>query len=109
MQEKKVSSLNKKDIVILIILVPLVFWVGYMSLGTLFMGRIGALMPNWFFTVWGGSAILGFDVLWGVTTFTFRPHVKIRLKIFLTVLILTLSASAILSLWVVKGFADSMH
>jgi hypothetical protein len=109
MQENKNSPLYKIDIVILIILVPLVFGVGYMSLSTLFMGSIGLLLPDWFFTIWGVGAILSFDALWVVITFKFWTHGNTRLKIFLTAMILTISASMLLSLLVVKGFAESMH
>jgi len=109
MQKKKEYRMTVMEIIIIIILVPLVFVGGYMSLGTLFMGRIGALMPNWFFTIWGVIAILAFDVLWIIIVSKFWPQRKVRLKIFLTVLILTLSLSALLSLWIVKGLAESMH
>jgi len=109
MQENKKIPIRKRDIVILVILVPLVFWVGYMSLGTIFMGRVGLLIPDWFFTIWGLVAILSFDIIWVFVAFKFWSHKNTRLKVYLTALILTLSASMLLGLLVVKGFAESMH
>ncbi|MCX6826906.1 MAG: hypothetical protein NTV06_06555 [candidate division Zixibacteria bacterium] len=107
---QEVKLLTQKDIIILITLAVLVFIGGYLSLGALFMNTsMGLLLPDWFFTIWGGLAILGLNILWVVIIFRFCPHGHIKLKTFLTTLVFALSVSLLLSSWVVKGFADAMH
>jgi hypothetical protein len=105
----KKGSLNKKDIVILVILMAFISIGGYMLWGALLMNtRIGGWLPNGFFT-WGLAAILGFDVLWIAVLFKLWPHGSIRLRIYLTAIVLALSVSVLFSSLAVKAFADSMH
>ena len=107
---REVKLLTKKDIIILITLAVLVFIGGFLSLGALFMNTgMGLLLPDWFFTIWGGLAILGFDVLWVIVTFKLWYHGNIKLKVFLTASVVALSASLLFSSWVVKGIASAMH
>jgi hypothetical protein len=106
---KRKSPLSKIDIVILVILTPLVFWFSYMSLVALIMGRVGLLLPDWVFTIWGLVAILSFDIIWIFADFLLWPHKHIKIKAYFTAFILSLSASILLSLWVAKGFSESMH
>ena len=94
MQENKQNNKFRPwEIVLLVILTPIIFVLGYMSLGTLFVGSVGLLIPEWLFTIWGGLTILGLDALWIIITSKFWPHGKVKSKIILTVLVLTVSAA----------------
>jgi len=104
------SSLSKKDIVILVILATLILVVGFFFLSILLSSKIGfSLLPNWFFTPWGLLSILVFDAIWVITVFKFWPHRNRRLKIYLSVLIIALSVSALLSLYLNIVLSNAMH
>lgn len=87
----------------------LIFVGGYQIFGPLLMGRVGLLLPDWFFTVWGGLAILSLNGLWVVVAFKFWHGGNVKFKLFLTSVIIALSASLLFSSWIVKAFAESMH
>ena len=96
MQEKKRKfPFTPLETILLAILTPIIY------LGTtmlLFKPMNSVYMPDWFFSWLGFFIVLGFDVVW-VVIMRLWPLKNIKVKIVLTVLVITLSAS-VLTCWV---------
>lgn len=104
MQEKKRKfPLSIPEIVFLIIFVPISFYVA-MRIFIKPMNRPD--MPYWFFGPIGPIIVIGFDVLW-VIAMRILSLKSIRVKIYLTLLVFTLSAS-VLACWVLLKLLSGM-
>jgi hypothetical protein len=77
------------------IVIPVVF---YVAMRTLIKPMNSPNMPSWFFGLMGPLMVIGFDIAWVIVMKV--PFINnIRVKIYLTLLVLTLSAS-VLACWV---------
>jgi len=83
------------EIVFLAILTPVI----YLGATRLLFEPINFHMGYWFFSWLGFFIVLGFDVVW-VVLMKLWPLKNIKVKIVLTLLVLTLSAS-VLTCWIV--------
>jgi hypothetical protein len=104
---KKKFPLTIFEIVLLIIVIPILFYYSEKLLWTL--GETGDTQKlNWFITCigyllekpwnpWGPLLILGFNCLWIIAMKLLRFKI-LRIKIYLTLLLFTISA-AILTMW----------
>lgn len=93
--DKGKYKLRRWEIVLWVILTPIIY------LGTtmlLFKPMNSVYMPDWFFSWLGFFIVLGFDVVWFVIM-RLWPLKNIKVKIVLTLLVITLSAS-VLTCWV---------
>lgn len=94
MQEKKRKfPLSIYEVVLLVILIPILFY----YTGKLLWEPINFHAPNWFFGILGLLAVLGFDCFW-ITAMKLWPLKNLRIKIYATLFILTISA-VILTCW----------
>ena len=85
------------------ILTPIIYWAGF----RLLFEPINYLMGEWFFTPLGLFAVLGFDVVW-IIIIRLWPLRNIHVKIVLTLLVLTLSASVLTCLVVLRSLGDML-
>jgi len=105
MEEKKEKfPLTAPEVVLLIIFMPILFYVA-MRMSVLLMNSPG--MPHWLFGPIGPLAVIGFDVLWLISMKLPLTKSK-RIKIYLTLLILTFSAS-MLGGWTVLKLLSGMR
>lgn len=96
MQEKKrTSPLSIIEIVLLIISIPLIF---YVTMRMLIKPMNSPNMPYCFFGWIGPFIVIGFNVLWIIAMKVLFPK-NSRLKTYFTLLVLTFSAS-VLACWV---------
>jgi hypothetical protein len=95
MQEKKRKfPLSIPEIILLIIFIPVIFYKTMRGL----IKPMNSYAPYWFSTVLGFLVVLGFDTLW-VIAMKLSSLENIRIKIYLTLIVLTFSAS-VLACWV---------
>ncbi len=91
MQDKKRKNpLSRLGIVCLVILIPIVYW----RTTLLLFQPMNLYTPLWFSPQLGLLVIVGFDIMW-VILMKLCPLKCTKVKIVLTVLVLTLSASVI--------------
>ena len=95
MQEKKRKfPLSVPEIIFLIMVIPTIF---YVAMRILIKPMNSPDMPYWFFGLIGPLMVIGFDILWVIAMKLLFKN-NIRVKIYLTLLALTLSAS-VLACW----------
>jgi len=103
MQKKKREfPLSSFEIVSLVFVLPAIFYYS----GRLLWEPINSHAPMWFFSFLGLLAILGFDCAW-ISLMKLWPLKKLRVKIYLTSLILTISA-VILYCWVMLNLLSDV-
>ena len=104
MQNKKSEfPLNKFEIVSLIVVIPIIFYEAM----KLFVRPLNSpYMPYWVSTWLGFFAVLGLDAVL-LVIIKLSPIKNVRIKIYLTLLILTLSFS-ILGSWVLLNALSDM-
>jgi hypothetical protein len=103
MQKKKRQlPLSSFEIVLLVFAIPVIFY----YTGRLLGEPINSDAPTWFFGFLGLLAILGFDCAW-IALMKFWPLKNLRVKIYLTSLILTISA-VILYCWVMLNLLSGV-
>ena len=90
---KKKFSLSISEIILLIIVIPILFGCTFMF----FLTKEGVL-PYGFSSILGLLTVLGFDFLW-VITMKLLPLKNLRIKIYMTLFVLTVSA-ALIACWV---------
>ena len=102
--DKCKHNLRRWEIVSLIILTPIIFLVATMLL----LRPVNSYAPYWFSTPLGFFIVLGFSIIW-IIVMRLWPLKNIRVKILLTLLVLTLSGS-VLACWVIlNALSDVMH
>jgi hypothetical protein len=103
MQEnKRKLSLTWWEIVCLAILALIVYFGGTMLLGK----QMNLHLGPWFFTPVGLLVVLGFDIIW-VVLMKLWPLQNVKVKLVLTVLVLTLSVSVI-TCWILLNALSGM-
>lgn len=103
MQEKRRKlPLNPVEVLFLAVLTPVIFFVAT----KLLLRPMNSYAPLWFSTPIGFFTVLGFDVLWGISM-KLWPFKGVKVKIFLTSLVLALSAS-VLACWVILNALSDM-
>jgi hypothetical protein len=87
--------LSIPEVILTMIFIPIIF---YGAMRILIKPMNSPHMPNWFFGPIGLLIVIGFDVLWliAMRLWVFKG---IKVKIFLTLLVLTLSSS-IITCWI---------
>jgi hypothetical protein len=110
--KKRRFPLRIYEVVLLIILIPVVFYYSSKLFWMIGESETPSWVPYWFsswFTGIGGVlTVLGFDCLW-ITVMIFGPPKNIRIKIYATIFILTISSMILFSLLVAKALSESMH
>lgn len=86
-EKKRIFPLSKFEIVLLAITLPVIFYYS----GKLLWEPINSHAPNWFFSILGLLAILGFDCTW-IALMKLWPLKTRRVKIYVTLFVLTISA-----------------
>ena len=109
MEEKKRRfPLKIYEVVLLIIMIPVVFYYS----GKLFWMALESgshqWIPYWFMGIWGVLTVLGFNCMW-IIVMIFGHLKNIRIKIYATIFILTISSMVLFSLLVAKALSESMH
>jgi hypothetical protein len=113
MQEKKRKiPLSICEVVLLVVLIPILFYYSGKLLWMIGESETPSWFPywfaSWFTSIWGLLAVLGFDCLW-IIAMVFWSLKNLRVKIYITLFILTISG-AILVFWLqVRAFSGSMH
>ncbi len=103
MQEKKRKfPLSIPEVVFLIILIPVIF---YVAMRIFIKPMNSPDMPDWFFGPLGPLIVIGFDVLW-IIGMRILPLKNMRVKIYPTLFVLTLSVSALASWALLKLLSD---
>jgi hypothetical protein len=101
-EEKRKLPLSRWEIVCLAILTPIVYWRAM----RLLIKPMNEHMGYWFYTALGLLVVLGFDIVW-VIMMKLWPLKNAKVKIVLTVLVLTLSASVI-SCWILLNLLSGI-
>jgi hypothetical protein len=86
-EKRRKFPLTTLEMVLLAITLPVIFYYS----GKLLWEPINSHAPNWFFSILGLLAILGFDCAW-IALMKLWPLKKLRVKIYMTLFILTISA-----------------
>jgi hypothetical protein len=111
-EAKRRFPLRKYDIALLIIMVPIVFYCSGKLFWMIGESETPSWIPywfsNWFTGIWGALTVLGFDCAW-IVAMIFGPLKNVRIKIYATVFILTISAMILFSMLVAKALSESMH
>ena len=113
MQDKKRKfPLSVYEVVLLIIAIPIVFYYSGKLLWLIWESETPPWVPywftNWFTGIWGFLTVLGFDCLW-IIAMIYAPLNNLRIKIYTTIFILTISTVILLSLLAAKALSESMH
>ena len=102
MEERKKIPLNAYEIILLIITIPILFY----CTGKLLWEPINSHAPHWFFGIVGLLAVLGLDCFW-ITAMKLWPLKSLRVKIYATLFVLTISA-AVLTCWFIYYMLKDM-
>ncbi len=105
MQDKKRKfPLSICEIVLLAIGLPILFY----YTGKVLWEPMNSDAPMWFFSLLGLLAVLGFDCAW-IAIMKLWPLKSLRIKIYMTLLVLTISA-VILTCWIaMNALGGAMH
>ncbi len=101
-EKKRKFPLSIPEVVFLVIFIPIIF---YKTMRIL-IKPMNSYAPYWFSTWMGFLAVLGFDILW-IIAMKLLLLKNIRVKIYLTLLVLTLSFS-ILACWILLNALSDM-
>jgi len=99
---KKKFPLSIFELVLLLIVLPIIFYCS----GKLLWEPINSHAPSWFFSFVGLLVILGVDGLW-VMAMKLWPLKNLRIKIYATLFILTISA-VFLTCWILMNMLSDM-
>ena len=102
-EKKKGFPLNIFEIILLIISIPILFFYS----GKLFCQFENSSIFDWFVGFWGPLIIIGFNIFWIASMMLW--HLNLRIKIYFTVFIVTISAMLIVSWMAATAFRGSMH
>ena len=101
-EKKRKFPLSIPEVVFLVIFIPIIF---YKTMRIL-IKPMNSYAPHWFSTWLGLLTVLGIDILW-VIVMKLWPLKNIKVKIYLTLLVLTLSFS-ILACWILLNALSDM-
>jgi len=109
---KRKFPLSIYEVILLVIIIPIVFYYSgkllWMVLESETPPRITYWLISLFTGIWGFLAVLGFDCIW-IIAMIYGPLKNLRIKIYTTVFILTISAVILVSILAAKALAGSMH
>jgi len=111
-EAKKKFPLSIYEVILLVIIIPIVFYYSGKLLWMVLESETSPWITYWlislFTDILGLLAVLGFDCLW-IIAMIYGPLKNLRIKIYTTVFILTISAVILVSILAAKAFAGSMH
>jgi hypothetical protein len=109
---KRKFPLSIFEILLVIIIIPIVFYCWTKLLWhpwfENFLEAINSDLPEKFVSFWGPSVIVGFNILWIVGMY-WLPLKKIRIKIYATLFLLTISAATLIFWLMTTALRNAMH
>ncbi|MGB2807883.1 MAG: hypothetical protein WBC22_09090 [Sedimentisphaerales bacterium] len=113
MQDKnRKFPLSAYEIVLLIIMIPAVFYCWtrlfwYPKFGS-FLRMLNSALPEKLLSPWGPSVIISLNILWLIAMY-FLPFKNPRIKIYTTLLFLTVSGATLIFWITANAFGGAMH
>jgi hypothetical protein len=110
-EKKKKFPISMYEIILLLVIIPVVFYYSGKLLWHIEESNTTSDLLRWFTNLlldMGPLSILGFDILW-IIAMKFWPLKSLRIKIYSTAFIFTMSAMLLVSWMAATALRGSMH
>lgn len=111
-QAKRKFPLSVFEVVFLVVITPFIFYCWTKLLWhpciETYLNKLNSDLPGKFFTFWGPSIILGFNILW-VVGLCLLSSKKYRIKIYTTLFLFIISAATLVFWLMVNALRGAMH